>query len=423
MFGTTDPLTVFPQNLSLLEFREAIKGRNDYREITYDDEGFVLFSYLFMGKDTFLNPNEEGISEDTKRVRKLLRECRGIVFSTEGKILARRFHKFFNVNEGPETHEGLVDLSHKHVLLVKLDGSMVSPIVHNGHIFWATKKGLNDVEDMANSFVLKTNSIDYSGFVMNAHAQGITCMFEWCSKKQPIILNYTDDDLILTSMRHTESGLYVNYDEMKKIAAPYKIPVVQEFKHDCKNIKDLLQKVKSQQGIEGFVLRFENGECLKIKTTWYVDLSRGLQSINFFKGKSNEKYIWKIVLDSSFDDLKEGINETEREKLETFATKLMEAISVLHDYLFKIVKDNIVLTDAKFAEYIQSRKDIKSVISICWKIRHSLQKKPLKGSIFDLLVELIKNKATKSSDDLAEIRTVIEHVNAIVTEKEVSLSL
>ena len=422
VFGTLDPLDIFPQNLSLLEFREAIKGRNDYREITFEDEGFVLFSYLFMGKDTFASPNENGISEDTKRVRKLLRECRGIVFSTEGKLLARRFHKFFNVNEGPETHERFVDLSQKHVLLVKLDGSMVSPIVHNGHIYWATKKGLNDVEDMANSFV-KKSTIKYSTFVIDAHMKGITCMFEWCSKKQPIILNYNDDSLILTCMRCTESGFYINYHEMVKMAALYGIPVVQDFNHGCNDINELLQKIKTCEGIEGYVLRFDNGECLKIKTTWYVDLSRGLQSINFFKGKSNDKYVWKIVLESTYDDLKEGINETEREKLDAFSTKLMESISILHDYLFKTVQDNMSLTDAEFAQYILTRKDIKCVIAICWKIRHSLQKKPQKGTIFDLLVEFIKGKVTKSKTDFDDIKHVIEYVNSVVTGKELTLDL
>lgn len=428
MFGISDPLTIFPQNLSLLEVREAIKGRNDYKEITFDEEGFVVFSYVFMGKDTFMSPNEPEISASVKRCRQILRECRGIVFSTNGILIARRFHKFFNVNESPETHESFVDLALPHTLLVKLDGSMVSPIVYDGKIYWATKKGLNDVEDMANTFVSQNASIKYEDFVMEAHKKGITCMFEWCSKKQPIILNYDNDSLVLTGMRNTQSGLYVRYAEMKEIAQASNIPIVCEWKHGCATIKELLQKVRSTQGIEGYVLRFDNGDCLKIKTTWYTELSRGLQAINFFKGKSNEKYIWKIILDSTYDDLKEGINQTEREKLETFSTKLLEGITVMHDYLFQIVEENSNLNDAEFARYLETRKDIKTVVSLCWKIRKNptdLQKKKENKSTqtFDLLVDFIRSKAGRSTDDFNDIKSVLETVYKYVTKKAISLSL
>jgi hypothetical protein len=53
-------------------------------------------------------------------------ECRGIVFSPEGKILSRRYHKFFNLEE--KGYLSKIDFSQPHIILEKLDGSMVGKL-------------------------------------------------------------------------------------------------------------------------------------------------------------------------------------------------------------------------------------------------------------------------------------------------------
>lgn len=59
-------------------------------------------------------------------------------------MAARRFHKFFNVNERPDTHESLLDLTQPHRLLVKHDGSLVGPILmKNGSVKFATSERLS----------------------------------------------------------------------------------------------------------------------------------------------------------------------------------------------------------------------------------------------------------------------------------------
>lgn len=53
------------------------------------------------------------------------RECRGIAFSTKtGEILSRPWHKFFNVNEKPETQLNIINLEEPHLILEKLDGCL-----------------------------------------------------------------------------------------------------------------------------------------------------------------------------------------------------------------------------------------------------------------------------------------------------------
>ena len=79
--------------------------------------------------------------EQTKTDWKIRRECRGLIFHAEtGKLLSRRFHKFFNVNELDETDAEVIDLSKPYVLLEKLDGSFIAPYFTNGtkNIFEST---------------------------------------------------------------------------------------------------------------------------------------------------------------------------------------------------------------------------------------------------------------------------------------------
>src|SRR5688572_22902654 len=103
----------FPADLTLEEIRDAIAERNaalGFRAfIEAEREGYLAFNYTFAPAEAF-PPIEEGASE---RAHAILRECRGLIASkTSGRILARRYHKFFNVNERPETLAHSVDWTH-----------------------------------------------------------------------------------------------------------------------------------------------------------------------------------------------------------------------------------------------------------------------------------------------------------------------
>jgi tRNA splicing ligase len=70
------------------------------------------------------------------------------VFSKEGKVIARRYHKFFNINEIDETKVENIDTSQPFVILEKLDGSMVSPYISEGKLRFATKKVIRSFADV-----------------------------------------------------------------------------------------------------------------------------------------------------------------------------------------------------------------------------------------------------------------------------------
>src|SRR6185503_7823334 len=151
------------------------------------------------------------------------RECRGMIFDKQGKIVRRPFHKFFNVGERLETHESKIDWTRKHVYLDKLDGSMVTPFLDKGqHLRWATKMGITEVAMQAEVHVAKNQKyIDFATACLDIPGDEVTPIFEWCSRKQRIVVDYPEDQLILTGMRALNSGYYYPYDSMKRVATNY----------------------------------------------------------------------------------------------------------------------------------------------------------------------------------------------------------
>src|SRR5690606_25943070 len=93
------------------QVREAIAGREEFI-VAEKDWGFVV-NYVINLIDTFPTPNtKDTVLNNQYMIR---RECRGIKFDRDGNILARPFHKFFNLGEKPEVSEKSVDWSQKFV--------------------------------------------------------------------------------------------------------------------------------------------------------------------------------------------------------------------------------------------------------------------------------------------------------------------
>ena len=198
--------SIFPIDIRIQDVREAIKEGKDIREFVFeeyivtnlDSPYFLLhftflllkitvikvFSYTLIKEDTFPDP-KEAPDERTKLLWQLRRECRGLIFSKEGKVLARRFHKFFNLNEKKETKLENIPFSSstKYVLLTKLDGSMISPFLLNDSVVWASKKGPSPVATSVTEYVTdlekQGSEMKYNLFVRDMFEKGNTIMFEW----------------------------------------------------------------------------------------------------------------------------------------------------------------------------------------------------------------------------------------------------
>ena len=300
----------FPIINNIADVLPAIEGREEF--VVAEKDGYTVINYNVMFEDTFpdvrrIIVDDIGIHSSHAAIR---RECRGIIFDSKtGDIIRRPFHKFFNVNERDETQDHVIDLSRPHAILEKLDGSMIAPFIVDGKMIWGTKMGATDVAKPVEEFV--ATHPEYIQFAHDLIAHGLTPIFEWCSRKQRIVLDYKEDQLILTAVRHTINGNYASRDIMEAYGRVSNIPVVRQFEPQT-DMKAFLDYVRDLEDLEGFVVRFDDGHMLKLKCHWYLQIHKAKEAI------LQDRNIVELILDEKLDDIKAHLPAEDRDRLNKF---------------------------------------------------------------------------------------------------------
>ena len=319
----------FPTINNISDVLPAVMGRDEF--VVAEKEGYTVINYNVMMADTFPDieyMDEEDIEDGWLSVATVRRELRGIIFDTAtGEILRRPFHKFFNVNEREETQDHVVDLSQEHRILEKLDGSMIAPFIVNDQMIWGTKMGATDVAKPVEEFV-EANS-HYRQFAKFTISRGYTPIFEWCSRKQRIVLDYKEDQLILTAMRDLTTGRYLSHDLMEVHAESYGIPVVRTFEPQT-DMKEFIEYVRDLEDVEGFVVRFNDGHMLKLKCHWYLQIHKAKEAI------LQDRNIVELILDEKLDDVKAHLPQEDRDRLSQFESQFNLAVA---DVVFHLAND------------------------------------------------------------------------------------
>lgn len=276
-----------------------IEGRPEFQ--VFEKDEYDVINYLYQDSETFDSEYEE--------TEAILRDCRGLIFGKDDKLLRRAFHKFFNVNEKPETSLGALPISSlsPNQILHKLDGSMVTPLDLPSGLRWATKMGVTDVS-MAAEVYIESSEIDYVGFAESLLGQGYVPIFEWCDPNKPIVIKHEEPSLVLLAIREQVSGNYIPYNTLCLFSDYWDIPLVGVY-HDVAEVESVIAHTKDLEDAEGFVVRLDNGFMFKIKGDWYVKIHKVKDDI------SSEKKLTNLILSDKVDDLK-GVLEGETELLE-----------------------------------------------------------------------------------------------------------
>lgn len=315
----------FPLIRNISDVLPAIHGRDEF--VVAEKEGYTVINYNVMMADTFPDVLDS-IDLLGKHVHfkiqnqhaRLRRECRGIIFdSMTGDIIRRPFHKFFNVNEREETQDYVVDLSRPHAILEKLDGSMIAPFIVDGQLIWGTKMGATDVAKPVEEFVARNP--EYIRFAEEAISNGWTPIFEWCSRKQRIVLDYFDDQLVLTGLRYMNTGVYALYGNLVELGKAFSIPVVRAFEPQT-DMKAFLEYVRDLEDLEGFVVRFDDGHMLKLKCHWYLQIHKAKEAI------LQDRNIVELILEEHLDDVKAHLPAEDRDRLTQFESDINKAINI-----------------------------------------------------------------------------------------------
>lgn len=297
----------FPKITNITDILPAIKDSPEF--IVAEKDGYTVINYMVVTEDTFPVTNPAGGSQKDRETRalraSLRREARGIKFDFDtGNIIARPYHKFFNVDERAETMFEKVDLSKPHVVYEKLDGSMVHPMLVCGHLRWATKMGITDTSMQAEEYIANSK-LPYEEFAKYLIGKGMTPIFEWCSNKNRIVLSYPTDQLILTAVRNMESGEYINLESIDTNV----IPIVPK-------VDKPVDTIRNTENMEGIVIRFDTGHMLKLKSEWYVLRHNSKEAI------IREKNVFKYCMEDKIDDIIPFLTEDDGKKLWDFYYKL-----------------------------------------------------------------------------------------------------
>jgi RNA ligase len=295
----------FPEINHIDDVLLQIEDRPEFKVMQKD--WYTVINYMVAFEDTF-----SLIRHRTHYNMRMRRECRGLIFDTAtGNLISRPYHKFFNAGEREETAINKINLYEPHVVLEKLDGSMIRPIPTKEGFRLATKAGITDVAMNAEVFI--ADKPEYAKFIKSSLCCGLTPIFEWCSRKNRIVIDYPEDQLILTAVRDIRSGNYIPYSVMVQTGKNYDIPVVKAV--DGLAVQDInlfVKQVREWDDGEGIVLRFDTGHMVKVKADDYVLRHKSKEQIN------QEKNVLQTVLDDSVDDLVPLLTPEDAERLKAF---------------------------------------------------------------------------------------------------------
>ena len=212
--------------------------------------------------------------------------CRGLILDGEGNIIARPFKKFFNIGEyGDTANLGKIPNYTWFDVWDKMDGSLgILYRMPNGEHRIATRGSFESEQSKIGTEMLSDYIIDI------LDTNNYTFLFEIIYPENRIVVDYKDQkDLVLLAGINKETGEELSYENLLELGQRSDLPVAQYYGRVSYNRFAFL-KVENDiaEGKEGFVLKFDNGLRVKIKSEEYVRLHRIVTGLN-------SKSIWDLL--------------------------------------------------------------------------------------------------------------------------------
>jgi RNA ligase len=264
--------------------------------------------------------------------------CRGLVTDDTGDIVATPFQKFFNIEEGK------FEPTEKFEVYEKMDGSLGIVFWYRGQWVVATRGSFtSDQANKAREILRK-----YNTDIMFRH---LTFCFEIIYPENRIVLDYgTDEKLVLLGTfdkngKETDSSIWSQwgFDVVKKYDGI----------NDYKQLKEM---VKNDQ--EGFVVKFSNGDRIKVKGVEYLRLHKIMTNVTttgiweYLKNGEDVMELLKDVPDEFYKKIENYIKD-----LRYSYFQISEDAGKKFDYkMYGKYNDQEPITDRKeFAEWVSTQ--------------------------------------------------------------------
>ncbi|MEM8795318.1 MAG: RNA ligase, partial [Pseudomonadota bacterium] len=185
-----------------------------------------------------------------------------------------------------------IDWSEAHIVMDKLDGSMIHPCLVGGEMVFMTRMGVTDQAKAA----LGNADDAVRSLCMESLKDGITPIFEYTSPDNRIVVPYEKTALTLLALRDIKSGAYVAHDALVAEATSYGVPVVDTF-GEVSDGKSFVETSRALENIEGYVIAFDSGHRLKLKADHYVLRHKALSGVAY------EKNLLAWIAENALDDV------------------------------------------------------------------------------------------------------------------------
>jgi len=267
--------------------------------------------------------------------------CRGLVTDNEGNIVAKSFNKFFNQEEGKHIPTSEFDV------YTKLDGSLGIFFNYNGEWIMATRGSFTS--DQAIKGMEMLSKYDY-----NKLHKDYTYLFEIIYSDNRIVCQYDFEDVVLLGMIHTKTGQEVDIHNgelrFRNLISNIGLRVVKKY-DGITDYNTLKGMIKDDE--EGFVVRFSNGNRMKIKGVEYLRLHKIMTNVS-------TTGIWEVLsTGGNMDEILKDVPDEFYKKIKDYVKELryqywsvQEHAGKYFDNLYESY-DRELPEKAKYAEWVK----------------------------------------------------------------------
>lgn len=278
--------------------------------------------------------------------------CRGLVTNSKGEIVARPFKKFFNMEEGKHTPTSEFEVYEK------MDGSLGIFFYYNSEPVLATRGSFTSDQAVKGREILNKYNWKQGTY------EGYTYLFEIIYPENRIVVDYNGlEELVVLGVIETATGKECNYDEM----ASEGFVLVKKYDgiKDYSTLKSMIAN-----DAEGYVIRFSNGDRMKIKGEEYLRLHKIMTNVS-------TTAVWEILSSGGdIDAILKDVPDEFYKKIKSYVSTLnygyyqyWNQLGKTYDY-FRFGKygdKEVEPTKKEFAEYIKNHHPIaKSIMFAMW---------------------------------------------------------
>ena len=261
--------------------------------------------------------------------------CRGLVTDNTGDIVATPFQKFFNIEEGK------FEPTEKFEVYEKMDGSLGIVFWYQGQWVVATRGSFTSDQAIKARELLQKYNTD----IMFRH---LTFCFEIIYPENRIVLDYGTDEKLVLLGTFNKDGKEMD----SEIWSQWGFDVVKKY-DGINDYKQLKEMVKNDQ--EGFVVKFSNGDRVKVKGVEYLRLHKIMTNVTttgvweYLKNGEDVMEILKDVPDEFYNKIKTYVQH-----LKYGYFQISEDAGKKFDYMmYGKYNDKEPITDRKeFAEWV-----------------------------------------------------------------------